>query len=124
MPMSELLRELEVKLMPIFERHGVERAFVFGSVARGEHTRRSDVDLIVIQETGKRFLDRYEGILADIHSAIGPIRRSVDLLIYTPSEFAELPRSAFVRRMLNESKVIYERKQESSPSECVASNGN
>lgn len=48
--MSELLREIEAKLTPIFARYGVERAFVFGSVARGEQTRRSDIDLIVIQD--------------------------------------------------------------------------
>jgi predicted nucleotidyltransferase len=106
--MSQLLQEIGEKLAPIFARYDVERAFVFGSVARGEQTRRSDIDLIVIQETDKRFLDRYEGILADIHTAL---RRGVDLLIYTPTEFEELPRTAFVRRMINDSKVIYERQR-------------
>ena len=40
--------ELRIKLKPIFEKYGVECAFVFGSVARGEATRRSDIDLIVV----------------------------------------------------------------------------
>jgi predicted nucleotidyltransferase len=106
--MSDVLRQIEHTLAPIFTRYGVERAFVFGSVARGEQTRRSDIDLIVIQETDKRFLDRYEGILADIHTAL---RRGVDLLIYTPKEFEDLPRTAFVRRMISDSKVIYERQR-------------
>lgn len=98
-------------------RHGVERAWVFGSVARGEATRRSDIDLIVILDTDKPFLDRYEGILLDIHRAL---RRGVDLLIYTPTEFAHLPRTAFVRRMLADSKVIYERKREPAPGAALA----
>lgn len=104
------LDDLRLRLKPVFDRYGVKRAFVFGSVARGEATRRSDIDLIVIQETDKRFLDRYEGILADIHTAL---RRSVDLLIYTPQEFETMPRTAFVRRMLRDSKVIYECERES-----------
>jgi predicted nucleotidyltransferase len=59
LPTAESLAEL---LKPVFQKHNVRRAFVFGSVARGEATRRSDIDLIAIQETEKRFLDRYEGI--------------------------------------------------------------
>jgi predicted nucleotidyltransferase len=106
--MNDTLNDLSLQLTPVFKRYGVERAFVFGSVARGEETRRSDIDLIVIQETDKRFLDRYEGILADIHTIV---RRGVDMLIYTPKEFEELPRTAFVRRMINDSKVIYERER-------------
>lgn len=114
------LDELQIKLKPIFEKYGVERAFVFGSVARGEATRRSDIDLIAIQETDKRFLDRYEGILAEIHTTL---RRSVDLLIYTPQEFEAMPRTAFVRRMLRDSKVIYERERESPDGDALDRDG-
>ncbi|PJF46894.1 MAG: nucleotidyltransferase domain-containing protein [Chloroflexi bacterium] len=115
-----LLEELQAALKPIFDKYGVARAFVFGSVARGEATRRSDVDLVVIQETDKPFLDRYEGILAEIHTAL---RRSVDLLIYTPREFEAMPRTAFVRRMLRDSKVIYERERESPDGDALDRDG-
>jgi len=59
---SPTLDWISQKLEPIFERYGILKAILFGSFARKEETRRSDVDLMLIQETEKRFLDRYEGI--------------------------------------------------------------
>lgn len=59
---EQLLNVIREQLTPVFRKHGVERALVFGSLARGEFSRRSDVDLILIKRTEKRFLDRYEGI--------------------------------------------------------------
>jgi hypothetical protein len=41
------LAELAAKLTPVLRRHGVVRAGVFGSVARGEATPESDLDLLV-----------------------------------------------------------------------------
>ena len=52
------LQLISEKLLPIFKRYNIQKAIVFGSFARGEATRRSDLDLILVQETGKRFLDR------------------------------------------------------------------
>jgi predicted nucleotidyltransferase len=49
------LTHLRRKLRPILERYHIRRAILFGSLARGEDTRRSDV-LILVQETDKRFL--------------------------------------------------------------------
>jgi hypothetical protein len=39
--------EVKQKTGPILERHGVAYAGVFGSVARGEDSPRSDVDILV-----------------------------------------------------------------------------
>lgn len=39
---------------------------VFGSLARVEASRRSDLDLIVVVDTDARFLDRYDALLAPI----------------------------------------------------------
>lgn len=46
--------ELAAQLAPILRRHGVIRAAVFGSVARGEATRTSDLDLSVEFESGRK----------------------------------------------------------------------
>jgi len=55
---------------PIFRQYRIEKAILFGSFARGENSRRSDVDLILIKETPQRFFERYDGILADLNKAI------------------------------------------------------
>ena len=64
------LENVRRRLTPVFQRYGILKAIVFGSVARGEPSPHSDVDLILIQETTKRFLDRYDGILLDLNEAI------------------------------------------------------
>ncbi|MCL5666493.1 MAG: nucleotidyltransferase family protein [Patescibacteria group bacterium] len=41
------LEEVKRRITPILNRYGVKRAAVFGSVARGEAGRDSDVDLLI-----------------------------------------------------------------------------
>lgn len=65
-----------------------------------------DFDLIVVQETTKRFLDRYDDLLPALSAAVRG--RDVDLLIYTPQEFARMVERPFVARALREGKTIYE----------------
>lgn len=43
----EELKEAKQKLYQIAARHGISRVFVFGSVARGESTKVSDVDFLI-----------------------------------------------------------------------------
>jgi uncharacterized protein len=100
------LADLAARLVPIFEKYRVARAILFGSLARGEGTRRSDVDLILVQPTPKRFVERYEGILAEITRAVST--RDVDLLIYTPAEFQQLRHRRWLKSILAESQIIYE----------------
>ena len=100
------LDHLRRKLRPILERYHIRRAILFGSLARGEDTRRSDLDLILVQETDKRFFDRYDGILADVSAIAGS--RDVDLLIYTPKELEAISERPFIAQALREGKVIYE----------------
>jgi predicted nucleotidyltransferase len=103
------LETLASELQGIFEKHRVLRAIVFGSFGRGEASRRSDLDLIVIQDTQKRFLDRYDDLLREIVQVISG--RDVDLLIYTPQELAQMSHRPLIATALREGKVIYESKQ-------------
>ena len=41
------INDIRGKVAPILSKHGITRAGVFGSVARGEHTAQSDVDILV-----------------------------------------------------------------------------
>ena len=62
---------------------GAERAVAFGSYARGVADAWSDLDLVVVIDTD---LPRFERgpLLEDLYNSL-PV--SLDLLIYTPSEF-------------------------------------
>lgn len=101
------LEEIKKMLSPIFKKYKIKRAIVFGSYAKGEESSRSDLDLVLIQDTDKRFFDRYEGIYSEILNKIGG---ELDLLIYTPNELEKIAHRKFIRHIIKEGKVIYESK--------------
>lgn len=62
------ISELKDRLNPIFEKHGVRKAVLFGSYGKGTASAKSDVDLFV--DSGLRGL-RFVGLLEDIQQALG-----------------------------------------------------
>lgn len=100
--------DLKKKLQPVFEKHNIEKAILFGSLARGETSRHSDIDMILVQNTSLRFLDRYDEVLASFTQALP--EWDVDLLIYTPAELEKISGRRFIRQALKEGKVLYESK--------------
>jgi|YNPNPStandDraft_1061719.scaffolds.fasta_scaffold04023_3 predicted nucleotidyltransferase len=99
------LESLRRALVPLFLEKRVIKAVLFGSSASGRTTRRSDIDLVIVKETEKRFFDRYEEFsgLDDLFPG-----RAVDLLIYTPAELEKISHRPFIRRILEQGKVLYE----------------
>jgi len=91
-------------MAPIFRRNAVSKAVLFGSAVRDTETRKSDIDLMIVVETDKRFFDRY-----DAFDEISEILKgtSVDLLIYTPQELESISHRPFIRKILAEGKIIY-----------------
>jgi len=99
------VEDLRALFEPIFRRHCVLQAWLFGSYARGEPSPHSDIDLIVVMQTDRRFLDRYEPILFELNE-VSPA--PVELLIYTPQEFRRMRERAFIRQALSEAVLLYE----------------
>ena len=93
--LSELLKNREQRQMllwaearrlgELFHGRGAESVWVFGSLARGTATIMSDLDLWVVWPTDLPPLQRAISLLADSHPKV-----SVDLLVYTPEEFARI----------------------------------
>ena len=105
-PSLSFIEELSERLGPVFHRYGVSRAILFGSFARGEPSPRSDLDLILVQETEKRFLERYDGLLLELGKMVPD--RDLDVLIYTAEEIERIKDRPFVATALREGRVIYE----------------
>jgi predicted nucleotidyltransferase len=104
---SKILTETEIRdgVLLAFSRFNPHRIILFGSHAGGTADDESDIDLIVVYETKKRFLDR----LRELYSA-WELDKGVDILAYTPREFAELKeKRAFVQDAVATGKVLYER---------------
>ena len=88
------------------EQYGDETGILFGSCARGDADNYSDIDLIVVKRTDRRFLDR----LGDLIDIIQP-NFAFDVLVYTAEEFERVrdEENPLITRALQEGKVIYER---------------
>jgi len=98
----ELRKEIVETFLP-FRPH---RILLFGSRARGDDDECSDIDLIVVYPTEKRFMDRLEELYLAWNFPV-----SVDILAYTPQELESLlDWNAFVRQAVEEGEVLYERK--------------
>lgn len=76
MTINQLLHEKRDDIQQIAARHGVVRMCVFGSVARGETTPESDVDLLV--DTGPVTSAWFPaGLILDLEALLG---RRVDIV--------------------------------------------
>lgn len=55
--LNTLRHERRAEVLRLAERHGAKNVRVFGSVARGEATESSDLDLLVDWDSGRSLLD-------------------------------------------------------------------
>jgi predicted nucleotidyltransferase len=101
----EEIKRLQLSLAPTFENNRVLKAVLFGSAASDTETKKSDIDLMIVMETDKRFFDRYDAFDEIFEIMKG---KSVDLLIYTPQELENISHRTFIRKILSEGKIIYE----------------
>jgi len=87
---------------------GLQRVILFGSLARGTHTERSDIDLIVVRETNERFVERPTEILMMLYQNLRGW--AIDVLVYTPEEYERMLAHGnfFLTRAVREGKIVYE----------------
>ncbi len=99
---SELSRFLKL----LINQYYPKKILLIGSMADGSIEEWSDLDLVIIKETNKRFLDRTKEVMQLLHPQVG-----VDILVYTPEEFETLSSErAFIHHeILEKGKVLYER---------------
>ena len=88
------------KIIPILKRQGVLKAAIFGSFARGEETKNSDLDLLVKMPKSKTFLDMAD-LKVELEDKLG---REVDLVEY------DAIRPLIKDQILRDKKEIYKKK--------------
>ena len=98
--------EIRSTFEPFLRKGKAKRAIVFGSYARGEADRHSDLDLIIVADTTEDWFDRYHAF----PGVFNIWRGGIDILIYTPEELEEMLASgrAFIEDALREGVTIYE----------------
>lgn len=84
--------EMRRRMAPVLRKAGVKRAIVFGSWARGEADGFSDLDLAVVMDTDHPSPKRALALTRELDEALPVV---VDLLVYTPDEFAACEADGF-----------------------------
>jgi len=89
------------------KKYEPEKIILFGSFARGEIDEYSDIDLVIIKNEKKPFIERLGEVIMYIRKELYP----VDILVYTPDEFEEMKKNSnpFIEEVLKDGKVIYEK---------------
>ena len=96
----------------IKEKYEPEKIILFGSYAYGKPTEDSDIDLFIVKDTDKRWVDRYVEVKRLIYD---PERRiSISPIVYTPGEMEERLAlgDQFVEEILTKGEVLYAREAE------------
>ncbi|MFH1233834.1 MAG: nucleotidyltransferase family protein [Patescibacteria group bacterium] len=76
--MTQKITKIKGKILPILKKNNVVRASIFGSFARGENKKGSDIDILVELKKNKSLLDliHLKNELEDL------LKQKVDLLTY------------------------------------------
>jgi predicted nucleotidyltransferase len=98
------IQTIKKQIIPILRRQGVVKAAFFGSIARGDMRKKSDIDLLVSLRKDKSLLD-FAGLKIELEEKLG---RKVDLLTY------DAIHPLIKDRILNGQKIIYESKRKRS----------
>jgi len=77
--MNKELKKIQKKVVPLLKKYGVVRAGIFGSYARGEQKKGSDIDMLVKTKKGTSLID-FIGIK---HAAEEVLGKTVDMVEYT-----------------------------------------
>ncbi len=104
---AKLNQALERILLTLAAEYRPEKVILFGSMAQASVGEWSDLDLVIIKDTSKPFLQRLREVALLCRAPVG-----VDFLVYTPSEFDQMiaERNPFIlEEVLRKGKVLYER---------------
>lgn len=103
------LNDLKAIMAPIFRRHGVTRAFLFGSYARGDATADSDVDIKI--DGGIKSLFGMGALYQDLTEAL---QKPVDLVTTGALEHeANADRTArFRENIRKDERIVYEKEND------------
>lgn len=94
------LYDIKSRIVPILMRQEVQKAALFGSYARNEAGKDSDIDILVKMGRGKTLLDLV-ALRLELREKLG---KNVDILTYDSIN------PLLKARILKEQKLIYEKR--------------
>ena len=106
---QKLERALQQIMGVLVDQYAPQKVILFGSMAGGDIHEWSDIDLVIVKDTPKRFLARLKEVALLCRAPVG-----VDYLVYTPQEFDQLASDGdnlfFRHEILEKGRVLYEQR--------------
>ncbi|MGE5391814.1 MAG: nucleotidyltransferase domain-containing protein [Deltaproteobacteria bacterium] len=98
---NEFNRIIEV----LIKEYQPDKVVLFGSLAAGQVTEWSDIDLLVVKDTTKSFYERLEEVIEITQPMIG-----ADIIVYTPEEIKQMEESSLflVEEVLKKGRIVYD----------------
>ena len=108
MTTQQVKKTIQDIIAPIVKTYQPEKIILFGSAVTGTMHEDSDLDLVIIKKTDKRFYDRIGEVLKIVRN-VSP-KPPIDFLVYTPNEFRDMEdTNYFVKdEVVKKGKVLYE----------------
>jgi len=102
---KQLIEEELKRVIPKIVELDVEKIIVFGSLVTNKVHRSSDLDILIVKKTRKKFLDRLEEVYQHLKPSL-----AMDLFVYTPEEFENMKlTNQFIKSALKNGEVVYEK---------------
>ena len=102
---TQLAQALTQILEILTTQYEPEKVILFGSMASGTVHEWSDLDLVIVKDTSKPFLQRLKEVALMCQASVG-----VDFLVYTPNELAQMveEKNPFIlEEIIQRGKVLY-----------------
>lgn len=94
------IASIKRQVLPILKNQGVLKAAIFGSFARGENKKTSDVDFLIKMKRNASLFD-LGGLQMDLQEKLG---RKVDVVTYNSVH------PMLKEQIMKDQKIIYEKK--------------
>ena len=105
------LEEIREHIFNILKKYGIEKAYIFGSYARNEAKKNSDVDIMIVGGNRIKTLLDITSFEIELKEAL---KKKVDIIseeVYSEEdddEDGELARKIFMKNVMKERIAIYE----------------
>ena len=101
---KNLRREAKRIASVLSKSYRPEKIILFGSSVSGRVDEWSDLDMVIIKKTDKRFYDRVSDVMM-----LADSEEPIDFLVYTPEEFENMARwNYFIRdEVLGKGETLY-----------------
>lgn len=113
--MPQSLKSIKSKLISALKPYQPQKIYIYGSYARGQNKKDSDLDVLIIKNTNKQPRQRLGDVYSLIYSRKNLESRafniSIEPIVYTPREF-EIRKNindSFIKELVKDAQLIYEK---------------